>query len=351
MRLSNIITCCALFLFTTAIVSCSKDDGPAPDYNSDKTRLKAVIDSLTDVYNTAAEGSKPGEYIVGAKAALDSVLQLGNQVYTGSYTQLQVNNAVVNLLKAGETFSTKLLQEVSAENLMAFWKFNGDATDLSGHGHDGILRTGLVGASAPTATDGGVLPVLIADRFGTPGMAYEFKQGATIEVPYSSELNPQNLTITAWVKRYNTSASNYILSLNRWNGYKFQLQGNNFLFFTFQDSNNGFHDIDNNPGAVPENVWTHVAVTYTNGTMIFYLDGAMSKTLAVSGTPITVSPAVNLSIGNELPASYYNLTSDADPFYYWGASYFTGGLDEIRLYNTALTANQVLSIYSQEREP
>ncbi|WEK35929.1 MAG: LamG domain-containing protein [Candidatus Pseudobacter hemicellulosilyticus] len=351
MRLSTIITCGVLFLYSTAIVSCSKDDDPAPDYNSNKSRLKTVIDSLTTVYNASVEGSKAGQYIDGSKATLDSVLTLGNQVFTGNYTQQQVNNAVVSLMKAGETFSTKLLQEVSAANLMAFWKFTGNPADSSGHDHHGTLLTGLVGNSAATAADGGVLPKLMPDRFGRADMAYEFRDGATIEVPYSSELNPQNLTITGWVKRYNTNPGNYIISLNRWNGYKLNLQSNNFLFFTFQDSNNGFHDIDNNPGAVPENVWTHFAVTYTNGTMIFYLDGSMSKTLNVNGTPITVTPAVNLSIGNELPKSYYNLTSEASPFFFWGGSYFTGGLDDIRLYNTALTANEVLSIYTQERTP
>jgi hypothetical protein len=97
----------ATVLFVTA---CSKDDEPAPDYNSDKTRLKQVIDSLTNVYNTTAEGNKPGQYVIGARKALDSVLSLSGQVYTGQYTQQQVNNAVANLLTAGQTFNSKLLQ-------------------------------------------------------------------------------------------------------------------------------------------------------------------------------------------------------------------------------------------------
>ncbi|WP_315814993.1 hypothetical protein [Paraflavitalea speifideaquila] len=58
------------FLLAAVILSlaaCSKDDEPAPDYNADKTRLKQVIDSLTTVSGKSVEGSKPGQYVVGAK--------------------------------------------------------------------------------------------------------------------------------------------------------------------------------------------------------------------------------------------------------------------------------------------
>lgn len=332
-----------------SLASCSKDDAPAPDYNADKTRLKQVIDSLTAVSGKSVEGSKPGQYVIGSKKALDSVLALAGQVYTGQYTQQQVNNALGNLLGAGQTFTTKLLQEVSVANLMGFWKLNGNANDSSGHGHNGALVTGLTGSSATAAVDGGVLPLLVADRFGRAGMAYDFNHGATIEVPYSAELNPQNLTICLWVKRHTTNSNNYMISLNRWNGYKFQLQGNNFPFFTFHDSNNGYHDVDANPGSVAQDVWTQVAMTYTNGSMNFYVNGALVKTAAVNGTPITVTPPVNMSIGNELPKSAYNLTDSNNPNYYYGESFLIGSLDDIRIYNTALSAAEILSIYTQEK--
>ena len=336
-----IIACMGIF------ASCSKKDGAAPNYNSDKTAFKSVIDSLTNVYNSTNDGTHPGQYTIGSRAALDSVLALAGQVYTGSYTQEQVNDALLNLRKAGQVFSTKLLQEVSVANLMALWKFNGNTVDSSGHGHDGMLKTGWTGSSATTVVDGGTLPVLVADRFGRPGMAYNFDNGATIEVPYDKALNPQNLTISAWVKRHTTNSNNYILSLNRWNGYKFQLQSNNFLFFTLHDSNNGYHDVDDNPGTVPQDIWTHCVVSYTNGAMKFYINGVLQKTVVVTGTPITVA-GVNLAIGNELPKSGYNVTDSNDPNYYYGGDFFIGSLDDIRFYNTALSDAEVLSIYTQE---
>jgi len=65
-------------------------------------------------------------------------------------------------------------------------------------------------------------------------------------------------------------------------------------------------------------------------------------------TPHLSSP-VNLAIGNELPKSAYNLTDPNDPNYFYGASFFIGSLDDIRLYNTALSDAEILSIYTIEK--
>ena len=102
-----------------SVISCKKNSS-TPDYNADKTRLKTLIDSLTAVSDTTSEGNKPGQYIVGAKTALDSVINLGKEVFSANnYTQEQVNNAINNLLRAGNTFSTQLLQAVSPESLQS----------------------------------------------------------------------------------------------------------------------------------------------------------------------------------------------------------------------------------------
>src|SRR5258706_7569899 len=90
--------------------SCKKNN-TTTSYATSKTSLKAAIDSLTTVYNNATEGSKPGEYAVGAKEALDTALLLAGQVIsTPTFTQLEVNNALNNLLQAAQQFNTKLLQ-------------------------------------------------------------------------------------------------------------------------------------------------------------------------------------------------------------------------------------------------
>jgi hypothetical protein len=329
--------------------ACKKHNDTPHNFDTNKTNLKAAIDSLTIVYGNTTEGTKPGQYAIGAKEALNTALTLATAVYNSTgYDQQQINNAYANLIRAGQLFSSQLLQQVSAANLVAWWTFSGNAADSSGNGHDGTLATGWIGASSTSYSDGATLPVLTADRFGRPNMAYDFNNGAQIDVPFSSAFNAQNFTILLWVKRHTTNAGNYMFSLDRWNGYKFQLQSNNFPFLTVSTST-GIHDQDDNPGTIDSaDVWRHVAVSYTNGTMKFYIQGQLVKTAAVTGVPITLSTPVDLAIGDEMPKGDYNFTDTNDPNYFWGASYFIGSLDDIRFYNTVLTDAEVLSIFTDE---
>ena len=339
------------------IISCKKNS-TTPDYTPDKIRLKEVIDSLTAVSNASVEGNKPGQYIPGAKEALDSVINLGTEVVSSnSYTQEQVNNAISNLLRAGNTFDSQQLQEVSLENLMGYWKCNGNPNDSSGNHNDGVYKTNWIGPDAAHAVDGGTLPQLVADRFNRPNSAFYFDKGATIEVPYNNMLNPKSMTICLWLKTdVPSTGGDYMFAMNRWWGYKLNLQGSNFLYFTvYKGNSNWVTDDDGGSGsAVPLSTWVHAAVSYdnANSTVKFYLNGNLVRTLTDKvGPPATLTTPYNITIGNELPKSKYNLSDSNDPDYYWGPDNFTGSLDDIRFYNIALTDKEVLSIYTAEKTP
>jgi hypothetical protein len=349
----NILVAGLLLLF---IYSCKKSSSK-PDYNADKTQLKSMLDSLTAVSGAAVEGSKPGQYIPGAKEALDSVIGLGQSVYTATtYTQQEVNNALSNLARAGVTFNSQLLQEVSKANLMGFWKFSGNPNDSSGHQHDGLLKTNWTGPST-AIVDGGTLPVLVNDRFGNANSAYYFNNGATIEVPYSNDLNPKSMTISLWIKTdVISNGGDYVFAMRRWMGYKLNLQTSNFLYFTIysQDDNYFMDDDGGSNSAVPIGTWVQAAVTFDNAsnTAKFYLNGALVKTDPNKvGPPITLATPYNITIGNEMPKSKYNTSDSNDPDYYYGPDYFIGSLDDVRFYNAALSDNDILSIYTEEKTP
>jgi len=339
-----------LLLMVTLAFGCKKNDQPAPDYHLDKSMLAHLSDSLTNVYNNTVEGNKPGDYSIGARVSLKAALDLAAQVKSGSFTQEEVNNAYNKLVLAGQQFSTKLIQEVSVQYLVAHWKFNGNALDSSGHGHDGALKTGYVGSSAATAVDGGTLPQLTADRFGRANMAFSFNNGSLIDVPYASELNPPAFTISLWVDMTANTNGSYMISMNRWNGYKFNLNGTAVPFLTVAVPS-AIYDRDAGAVNVGANTWTHVAVSYTDGTMKFYVNGELKKTWTnTPGAALTLASPVDLSIGNELPKQYYNLTDNSNPYYFWGASYFIGSMDDIRMYNTVLTDGEINSIYVIEKD-
>lgn len=316
-----------------AMAACKKDTKQQQTFNPDQTKITATIAAATTLYTNSVEGKRPGNYSVGARTDLKTAIDLATATKASTkYSQQEVDNATANLNRAIAFFNSRLIQDVSADNLIAKWEFTGNANDVSGHGHNGTLMTGYIN----DVTDGATLPKLVADRYNAANNAYDFQNGANIEVPYTIDLNPKEFTISLWVKRHETNPDNYMFSLNTYNGFKFQLQGANFLFFTFK-GDNGYHDVDSNPGVVPADVWTFISVSYVNGTMKFYVNDKLVKTAAVTGTPVTLGSPVNLVIGQSLPKSMK------------GQSYFKGSMDDIRFYNRALSDAEVLSIYTIEQ--
>ena len=71
------------------------------------------------------------------------------------------------------------------------------------------------------------------------------------------------------------------------------------------------------------NTWTHIATTYDGATLRFYVNGVQVSTLAQTGAMVTSSNP--LQIGGD---SIYG-------------QYFQGTIDEVRVYNTTLTAAQI----------
>ncbi|MDB5134607.1 MAG: hypothetical protein JWP37_1210 [Mucilaginibacter sp.] len=343
---NSIATIIILIVAITLMQSCKKNSDKV-DYTSDKSKLSSEIDSLTTVYSAAVEGKQAGDYSPGAKEALQTALTLAASVKTGSFTQQQVNNASANLIRAGVQFSVNLVQQISAANLVASWTFNGNAKDVSGNGNDGTLKTGWVGPYGVAPVDGATLPVLVADRYGVANSAYDFNNGAYIEVPYQPTLRPSSFTICAWIKPHAASNGNYIFSLDRWNGWKFQLQGGNLPFLTVMTST-GDHDQDDGGPSVQLEKWTQVVASFTNGTEKFYINGALKKTANVTGDPTTLVSPPPIAIGNELPKSAYTLADPNGPNAYYGGNFFIGSIDDIHLYNKVLSDNEVKSLYTME---
>jgi chitodextrinase len=77
------------------------------------------------------------------------------------------------------------------------------------------------------------------------------------------------------------------------------------------------------PAALPANTWTHVAMTYNGATIRFYVNG-----VEVASGPKTGSIATS--------ANPLEIGGDG----IWG-QYFQGLIDEVRVYNVALTAQQI----------
>ena len=313
-----------------------------------KPNYTALYDDALALHDGAVEGTNSGQYAAGSKAAFKTVIDAAKTVIDDFTAESTVAAMETQLSTAMETFMSQRIEPVSTEYLIAQWLFNGDATDNSGNGHDGELKSGhenFYTAGSP------VLPVLAADRFGTAEMAYYFNKGANIEVPYSSKLNPaKELSVSVWIKMESQDNNDYIISLDRWIGYKLNLQSEDKLYYTIRkqtdpDTWEFVCDNDSNPYTVKENVWTHVVCSYgAAGVIKFFANGVkVNETTdrGVIGDLMTVTK--NLCIGQQLPTSDY-MVEEA------GATdgFFKGTMDDMRLYNKALTDSEALSLYTLE---
>jgi hypothetical protein len=330
------------------ITSCDDDDDATP---VDFTELEATIDEAAALLAGTEEGINDGQYSAASRSALQTAIDAAEAVVDdASSTQTEVNNAVVALTAAIETYSAAEIAPVAAEALVAHWSFDeGTGTvahDATANGFDGTLQTGH-------ADWGAGFPVWSVDRNGDAGSALHFDDGANIEIPYNTALNPSQITVALWVNADEINENNRFLGLHSWIGYKFQLQSTNRPFFTVHTDDDTYIDHDAEV-ELPINQWHHLAVSFGGGHMIFYIDGVAVKTWDNAGTATSIaSDPYNLVIGQDFPTDQYAATDanfDVDhkiPLA-WGG-YFRGLLDEVRIYNTVLTATQVETIYNREK--
>jgi hypothetical protein len=151
-----------------------------------------------------------------------------------------------------------------------------------------------------------------------------------ITVPHSASLNlGAEFTIESWVNY--TGVNSTIIDKGDYD-YLLQVNCNNPGFspnkLNFYNRNTGWV---HSTGTVPEGTWTHVAVTLKNGTMTFYINGVPSGTAAVN----FAQDNGPVNIGRQSPSSC-------------ACNIFNGNMDELRVWNRALSACEINSNKSCE---
>jgi len=231
------------------------------------------------------------------------------------------------------------VQPVSAaltDGLVGHWEFDNDiddiATDSSGQNNHGAI----IGAT------------LTEDRFGNPDKAYFFDGGDYIDVPDAPSLNPTHaITITAWFKADSFDLGNY-----SW-PHIVDKQGNPELTGYFMSivavyektPCTGF-GIDGVAGVprppdlgvlLTPGTWYFAAGVYDGTAIRMHLGNSKLPPLVVTwgdGSGNWVASSNNLNIGRD--ASYP----------YSPERFFNGAIDDVRIYDRDLTADEVIEVYN-----
>lgn len=236
---------------------------------------------------------------------------------TTYHVRAYATNSVDTSYGSDVSFNTNTIS-----GLVAYYPFNGNANDQSGNGNDGTVYGGAT---------------FTQDRFGNANGAINLDgTDDYVELPNETRFDLAELTIVAVFKVPDYSRRNYLIS----KGAEF---GNyNLMINSSQDGNPGkagyAHEIlggnwsskvTNDP--VPLDEFVHVAVTLDSQTFKSYLNGNPQVT-AIPSSPLRNDE--NVTIGK---AFFSGL----------GDQFFLGAIDEIRIYNRALSETEVEALYNQ----
>jgi hypothetical protein len=215
-----------------------------------------------------------------------------------------------------KSITFKTYPTLPTQGLIAAWLFDGAAIDASGNGNNGTVN----GAT------------LTSDRFGVSSKAYSFGGSATIQGSTSSfSFGAGSFSISLWIKTSSPSAGG-ILTTHDVGSAKYSNVG---IYIAGTDY--GFADLDINNGAgsstnfngrkLTDNQWHHILVNRQGSTAKLYVDGVLDFTDNLTQNP---NNSTIFIIG-----SSYN------------TAYFTGSIDDIRVYNRTVTDDEIGFLYHE----
>jgi hypothetical protein len=310
-----------LFLALLA-AGCSNDDGPLNsgnnNNNNNTTPKGAVSGVVTDVMGQPLSGVAvtvtPGTAAATTTANGRFLIQ---DIPVGSYSLrlsregYQSDSIAVQIAAADTASVDGTLDEIG---LLAAYSFAGNAHDVSRNSHNGFVS----GARLTT------------DRFGTADRAYSFDGGAHIEVPHAPQLNfTGGFSIGAWV-RLRGSQQNYTGLIAKgpegteYPGYMLLImQGNVVGTATGQPT----YIVLNGQSNLNDGNWHYVVLTTNAVTKVvsLYVDGVLERAEAKSNLVLNFTSERPLFIGVERNR----------------INYFRGEIDDIRIFNRALSENEV----------
>jgi Concanavalin A-like lectin/glucanases superfamily len=210
----------------------------------------------------------------------------------------------------------------SPAGLIAHWTGDGSAVDATGNGHNGSLFGGAGYGS------------------GVFGQAFQFSGNSYVEVPGNDALEPSVISVALWVNAAPGAGLRLLADTSHGTtttegGWALQINGNNTADFAYGNGT-AFPHISST-AIVADNAFHHVVGTLEGATMRIYVDGVLSgENPSYSGTP-TDSIQNN---GNVRLGRHFNLNRQ-----------LTGRLDDVRIYNHALSQAEVSSLHGAAAVP
>ncbi|MBX3233136.1 MAG: LamG domain-containing protein [Labilithrix sp.] len=185
---------------------------------------------------------------------------------------------------------------------------------------DGTMQDRVSTHAGASGTQSGATPVTY--DAGHVGEAFMLGGTSFVQVPHAPPLRPARITMEAWIRA--TQLGGRIIDkigAGTSNGYLLDTHANKLRIILGET-------VTSSPANLPTNAWVHVAGTYDGATARLYVNGA-----EVTSLPTTVT----------LPDNSLPLRIGADSN---GQNRFNGSIDEVALYDRALTTQELATIHT-----
>ena len=259
----------------------------------------------------------------------------GTTSMTGFVDEVAVFSKALSQTEVQEIFNSGLAQtlnNISYPDLEGYWRNNGTDQwdDLSTNSNHGTVN------GSPTTINLQEVPYFKKDTFGLPmnkvrQRAINYNQDSYLESGSNVNFGTNDFSFECWVQ-YNYknigSVWNVILhngSMSASNGTGFGLASDTNRFAVRLNGNTAHAYIGASSG-LNEGQWYHVAVTRSGTTLKTYLD-TVEETHTISAIDVTTTTP--LRIGRDTT----------------GARYYTGLIDDVKIYDRALSKKQIYKNY------
>ena len=258
-------------------------------------------------------GNYQQQWFNPANGTYQSWISLNTTVGAVTFNKPNSNDWVLHIRESADSTTS-----LPTNGLVGYWKLdegnNSNAEDSSGNDNNGTL------INSPTWTTG---------QFG---QALKFDGiDDYVEINDHNSLKPANITVSVWVNITNEMNWDGIVSkmdTDLWDkGYCIALDNQtpkNFMWFINNESTTTL--IPTTSG------WIYLVGTYDGSVLKFYKNGILEDTL--NDTDGIIHHAQPVMIGNVAGAGYY----------------LDGMIDNVRIYNRALSAVEVQVLYNESKQ-
>lgn len=288
----------------------------------DLTSNTLDVDSALTITNGTFDLNGQNLTTTGATFTNDGTLALQGSETLTNFTNDTDSGAVMyngtanqTGLIAGNTYNNLTIND----GLVGYWPFDTgsgtSAPDVSGYGNHGTLTNGPTWSSSVSSTIGFTDPYSLSFN----GVS------DYVTVPDNSALSPSSITVSAWINSTGISAEQVIASkfynqtsIKGWEMEVYQSK----LYFAINTN-----AVLQGSTTMTSNTWYHLVSTYDGNTIRVYVNGILDGSSSTAAG--ITNPTGNMNIGR------YTFSTNL---------FFNGLLDDVRIYNRALTATEVSSL-------